>query len=189
MGFKEDFKYFTEHLAPVRSEWEFVTSASGSLAIETPVIHVGVNVTGGGLWVKNSRTNTAETLKYGGIGGSVGVGLVPVPFDFSFSIPQMPSAGVIYKFPFAGRSLSLGELKGAFVMIEVSGDVGAGLSGALMFLGGSTFWSSVAGTVSAGAMQIPTLLATSNACVRFGGLTASLIPVSAGVNLYVGGVF
>lgn len=30
--------------------------------------------------------------------------------------------------------------------------------------------------------------ATSCACVRFGGLTASLIPVSAGINLYVGGV-
>lgn len=188
MGFKEDFKSFIENLAPVRSEWEFVTSANGSLVIETPIVHVGVNATGGGLWIKNSRNNTTATLKYGGIGGSVGVGLVPCPFDFSFSIPQMPSAGVIYKLPYAGRSLSLNEMKGPFVMLEVSGDVGAGLSGALMFLGGSTFWSSVAGTVSGGALQIPALLATSCACVRFGGLTASLIPVSAGINLYVGGV-
>jgi hypothetical protein len=188
MSFKDQFIKFISGLAPVRSEWQFVTSAGGSLVIETPIIHVGVNATGGGLWIQNTKTNTTATLKYGGIGGSVGVGLIPCPFDFSFSIPQFPSAGVIYKLPYAGRSLSLDELKGPFVMLEVSGDVGPGLSGALMFIGGSSFLANIAGTVSGGALRIPALLATSCAVVRFGGLTASVIPVSAGVSVYVGAV-
>ena len=189
MEFEEKFKAFMEGLAPVRSDWEFVTSANGSLAVATPIVRVGVNATGGGLWIKNSKDNTTATLKYGGVGGSFGVELLPSLIDFSFSIPQMPSAGVIYKFPYAGRTLSLSEFEGAFVMFEIFGDVGPGVSGALMFLGCSTFWASVIGLVSEGVLIVPTLMATACACVRFGGLTYSPIPVNAGVNVYIGSIF
>lgn len=188
MGFKENFSAFMKNLAPVRSDWAFSTSANGAIAVETPIVHVGVNATAGGLWIKNIRDNTEVTLKYGGIGGSVGVGLVPCPIDFSFSIPQMPSRGIIFKLPYAGKTLSLNELKGEFVMLEISGDVGPGGSGALMFLGCSTFWSTLAGSLSFGALQVPALMATANACVMFGGMTVSIIPVSANVTVYVGAV-
>lgn len=118
----------------------------------------------------------------------MGVSLVPTVADFAFSLPQMPSAGKIYKLPFAGRSLSLREMRGLFVMIDISGDVGPGGSGSVIFLGGSYIAASVAGVVSAGILQLPAILATCNAVVCFGGITASLIPVNASVNFYVGAV-
>lgn len=175
-------------LNPVQTDWSFVTSANGALAVKTPIVNVGANATGGAIWIKNESKGSTQSLKYGGAGGSVGVSLVPTIIDFAFSLPQMPSAGKIYKLPFAGRSLSFGEMKGLFVMLDFSGDVGPGGSGSIIFLGGSYIASSIAGFASAGALQIPAVLATCNAAVCFGGLTASLIPVNASINLYVGAV-
>lgn len=117
---------------------------------------------------------------------TVGVSLIPTIVDFSFSLPQMPSSGVIYKLAFAGKTLSFSELQGLFVMVDISGDVGPGGSGSIMFLGGSYLISSIAGFASAGALQIPAILATCNAAVCFGGLTASVIPANASITCYLG---
>ncbi|MHC1742351.1 MAG: hypothetical protein AB9873_04875 [Syntrophobacteraceae bacterium] len=172
----------------VRSEWSFVTSAGGDLSIATPVVHVGVNATGGALWVQRDSESSPRSLKYGGVGGSVGLSLVPFPGNFSFSIPQMPSSGRIYRLPFAGSSLSLDELTGAFALIEVSGDVGPGGSGCVMFIGGSTVAAlSTVGPLGS-MLEVALFLATCNACVCFGGMTATLIPVNASVNCYLGGI-
>lgn len=189
MGFEERFRSALARLRPVESDWKFKTSAGGDLTISTPIARVGVNATGGALWVQRDSDANPTTLRYGGIGGSLGVSLVPTPVNFSFSIPQFPSTGVIYKLPFAGRTLSLNELKGNFVMMELSGDLGPGGSGAIMFLGGSQIASSLAGAVSAGSMAIPALIATSNGAVMFGGMTATVIPVNASVIFYVGAIF
>ncbi len=188
MDFEKKFKQFMSSFNPVQTDWSFVTSANGALAVKTPIVNVGANATGGAIWIKNESNGSTHSLKYGGVGGSVGLSLVPTVIDFAFSIPQMPSAGKIYKLPFAGRSLSLREMKGLFVMLDISGDVGPGGSGSVIFLGGSYIASSVAGLVSAGTMQIPALLATCNAAVCFGGLTASVIPVNASINIYLGAV-
>lgn len=188
MDFEEKFKHFMSGLNPIQTDWSFVTSANGALAVKTPIVNVGANATGGAIWIKNESNGSTHSLKYGGVGGSVGVSLVPTIIDFAFSIPQMPSAGKIFKLPFAGRSLSLKEMKGIFVMLDISGDVGPGGSGSMIFLGGSYLASSIAGALTAGLLQIPAVLATCNACVCFGGLTASVIPVNASVNLYVGAV-
>lgn len=188
MDFEEKFKQFMASLNPVQTNWTFVTSANGALAVKTPIVNVGANATGGAIWVKDEANGSTHSLKYGGVGGSVGVSLVPTPVDFAFSIPQFPSAGRIYKLPFAGRSLSLREMKGLFVMLDISGDVGPGGSGSIIFLGGSWLASSIAGALSAGFLQMPALLATCNAVVCFGGLTASVIPVNASVTVYLGGV-
>ncbi len=73
--------------------------------------------------------------------------------------------------------------------MELAGDLGAGGSGTIMYLGGSYLAGVLAGAASFGALQIPAIIATSNACVRFGGLTATLIPANIGVSFYVGRVF
>jgi hypothetical protein len=142
------------------------------------------------MWVKRNSDTSESQLDFGGIGGSAGLSLIPFPGNFSFSLPQMPNAGTIYKLPFAGSgNLSLSDLKGSFVLLEIAGDAGPGLSGALMFLGGSTIIASMVAVATAGSMQIPALIATSNACVRFGGLTATLLPFNVGISLYVGIIF
>ena len=109
MGFKEEFEKFMKGLSPVQTDRAFVTSANDALAVKTPIVNVGANVTGGAIWIKNEADNSTFSLKYGGVGGSVGVSLIPTPIDFAFSIPQFPSGGRIYKLPFAEMSLSLRE--------------------------------------------------------------------------------
>ena len=101
MDFEEKFKQFMFGLNPIQTGWTFVTSANGALAVKTPIVNVGANATGGAIWIKNEADGSTHSLKYGGVGGSVGVSLVPTPVDFAFSIPQFPSAGRIYKLPFA----------------------------------------------------------------------------------------
>ncbi|MBC7796582.1 MAG: hypothetical protein H7Z37_06900 [Pyrinomonadaceae bacterium] len=189
MSFESELQNVMSRLIIVESDWKFVTSAGGELTIGTPIVHVGVNATGGALWVKRDSDSSETCLRYGGIGGSVSLSLIPSPANFSFSIPQMPSAGRIYKLPFAGRTLSRSEFTGAFVLMEISGDFGPGLSGALMFIGGSLLAAAIAGGASAGTLQIPAIIATSNACARFGGLTATLLPANIGLSFYVGGIF
>lgn len=189
MGFEERFKAIMAGLTPVKSDWKFKTSAGGDLTVSTPIARVGINATGGALWVQRDADPNPTTLRYGGIGGSLGVSLVPTPVNFSFSIPQMPSKGVIYKLPFAGRTLSSNELKGTFIQIEIAGDFGPGGSSSLMFLGGSYLAGVFASTLSFGTMQIPAMIATSNACVFFGGMTVSIIPANASVVFYVGRIF
>lgn len=163
--------------------WEFVTSGGGELAIGTPVAKVSVAGTLGAIWIKYGKGGKPIRLTYGGLGGSIGLSLVPFPGNFSFSIPAMPSAGVIYKMPFAGKTLSESEFKGGLVMMELCGDLGPGLSGAVMFVGGNPYIAA-----AAGPLTVPALIATSNACVRFGGLTASLLPVNVSTTVYVGGI-
>jgi len=163
--------------------WEFVTSGGAELMVGTPIVRLSVAGTAGALWLKYG---TGRPIRFtsGGAGGSVGLTLVPFPGNFSFSIPAMPSAGVVYKLPFAGKSLSQSELKGTFVMMELCADLGPGLSGAVMFMGGNPYLAAMAGP-----FFIPALIATSNACVRFGGLTATLLPVNASASAYVGAIY
>jgi hypothetical protein len=103
-----------------------------------------------------------------------------------FWIPAMPSKGCIYKMPLAGRTLSVDEMKGGLVIFEVSGDAGAGASGAVMFLGGDLVLSGFVGGVSGGSGQLPLLVATSKACVSFGGMTVIALPYNVGIAIYVG---
>jgi hypothetical protein len=189
MGWEATFRDVMSRMTVTESDWKFVTSGSGELTVGTPVAHLGVNATGGAMWIKRASDTNETRLAFGGLGGSLGLSLIPFPGNFSFSLPQMPNAGTIYKLPFAGRTLSLRELQGAFVLMEVAADAGPGLSGALMFLGGSIIIATMVGAASAGTMQLPALIATSNGCVRFGGLTATLLPFNVGLSVYVGIIY
>ena len=64
--------------------------------------------------------------------------MIPSPVNLSFSITDMPSFGKIYKLPFAGKALSLRELKGGLVIYQLAYDMSIGGSLGLMFLGGGS---------------------------------------------------
>ena len=71
-GFMSSFavKQFLSSLTVKESSWRFVTSAGGELAIGTPVVHVGFNVTGGALWLKDGAAGPVVRLAFAGVGGS-----------------------------------------------------------------------------------------------------------------------
>jgi hypothetical protein len=177
-------------LTITESSWRFVTSAGGELSIGTPIVHVGFNVGSGALWLRDRAASAPINLTFGGVGGSASLNLVPFPANFSFSMPQMPSAGTVYKLPWAGEELSADELKGAFVQFAIAGDFGPGYGQALMFLGGSTRLAAFAALrPGAGSfLQLAAVLATSNACVRFGGMSATLLPGKVGFTAYIGAI-
>lgn len=183
MDVENKIKDLLRTIQVARTPWQFVTSGGGELTVGTPIARLSVGATAGAMWIRYGSDQPIR-LNYGGVGGAVGLSLVPFPGNFSFSLPSMPNAGVIYKLPFAGKTLSKGELTGMFVMMEVCLDWGAGLSGTVMFIGGSPYLVSVPGPLA-----LPALIATSNACVRFGGLTATVLPVNASVNAYLGLIY
>ena len=140
MGIEKTATDWLKAARVTETPWQFVTSAGGELAVGTPIARLSVAGVVGALWVKYGRDGTTQRLTYGGVGASAGFSLVPFPANFSFSIPAMPSAGVIYKLPFAGKALSFNELRGPFVMMQVGVDWGPGVSGSVMFIGGNPEW-------------------------------------------------
>ena len=187
----QEIKGLFSKLTVVESSWKFVTSAGGEVSIGTPVAHVGFNLAGGAIWLKDAAVGGAPMkLTFAGVGGSASLSLVPFPANFSFSMTQMPSSGTVYKLPWAGADLTADELKGAFVQFAVGADFGPGYSQALMFLGGNQRVAALLAMapVAGALVQLAALLTTSNACVRFGGMSASLLPANVGVTAYVGAI-
>ncbi|MCP5450038.1 MAG: hypothetical protein H6972_05665 [Gammaproteobacteria bacterium] len=181
--FEKTFKSIISRLTIRESDWRVVTSAGAALSVNTPIVHAGVNGTVGAIWVKRDSQQTPIRLTYGGLGSSVGLSLVPFAGNFSFSMPNMPSRGRIYKFPLAGSTLSLHELKGPFIEFEVAADSGPGGNLSCMFIGGSRI---IASTSLTPAGYIFDLMATAKAGVIFGGMTATVIPINANITGYIG---
>jgi hypothetical protein len=183
-------KTFISDLSVSESTWRFVTSAGGELSIGTPVVHVGANVTAGAIWLQDGAGGKPIRFTFGGVGGSASLNLVPFPANLSFSMPQMPSSGTVYKLPYAGGTLSESELRGAFVQIGIASDFGPGYGQSLMFMGGSASLAAILNMMPGVGMilNLTALLATSNACVRFGGMSATLLPGNVGLAAYVGAI-
>jgi hypothetical protein len=182
MDLEQTYRDMVSSFSVVESPWTFDTSAGAELVIGTPVARVAVAGTMGAIWVRYHGAGKSTRLTYGGAGASLGVSLVPFPGNFSFSIPQMPSGGMVYKLPFAGKTLSLSELRGVFLLFELAADWGPGASGAVMFIGGNPVLASLVGP----GLYVLAMLATSKACVRFGGMTANALPVNASASVYTG---
>ena len=166
------------------SGWKFVTSTGVSVALGTPIVHIGINGEGGAVYLSRGRERVR--LLYGGFGGSVALALVPTVVNLSFSMVQMPSAGVVYRLPYAGRSVERRELSGGCVLLEIAGDTGPGASGTMMFLGGNQLFAITAGALTQTMGYLPALLATCNAVAFFGGMTATLLPVNVAATVYIG---
>ena len=179
------FNTVLSRFVPRESDWKFVTSAGAMLSVATPVAHLGVVGAGGALWVKRDADPSPTRLTFGSIGGTLGLSLIPSPVNFSFSIPEMPSSGTLYSLFAAGRTLTRDELSGAMIAYEVGADFGPGVSGCLMFIGGN--WSLASAVMGPGAaLAIPVLVASSKAVVRFGGMTATVLPANVSGNFYIG---
>jgi len=181
---------FSKLSAVEESNWQFVTSAGAELSIGTPIVHIGVNATGGALWLRDGAKGAMTRLTYGGAGVGASLSLIAFPANFSFSITDMPSSGKVYKLPWAGGKLSLSELKGTFVSFGAAADFGAGYGESVMFLGCKAIAATAVSVVpiAGNYLQLVALLSTANACVRFGGMSATVLPANLGVTAYMGTV-
>src|SRR5690348_1547478 len=121
-------------------------------------------------WLKEGDEGKPIKWKYGGAVGSLYLSAISFPANFSFSLPQMPSYGRVYQLPYSGKTLSLNELTGAFVLFMGTADTGVGWSGSVMFIGGSSLIANAVGIPTGGMGYVAGLLASSNACVRFHGM-------------------
>lgn len=188
MGIKEKIRKFVASFVK-ESDWKFVTSGGATLSVGTPIKRVGGNATAGAMWVKKDSDESPTKLTFIALGASVGLNQGS-PFNFSFSLPKMPSAGTVYQLPLAGFRLTLSELKGAYLLLEFAGDLGGGGSWATMFVGGNTHIASLIATIPGGPMlYIPAFIASSKGCVSFGGATATLIPANVSATVYSGRIF
>lgn len=86
-------------------------------------------------------------------------------------------------------SLDEEELRGGAVLVDFSVDAGAGRDAAIMFLGGSMAFSAGAAVAALSSLAyIPALIATSNACVCFGGMGVTVLPFNVGASVYIGAI-
>ncbi len=123
----------------------------------------------------------------------MGLSAVPTPINFTYAMPEMPSAGKVYSLPAAGFSLTEGELRGVMVLLEASGDIGPALGGSMMFLGGDPSlaalllaMTSPMGPAVSVTSALMSLLASSEACVCFGGMAHTLIPFNLSLTVSIG---
>lgn len=111
---------------------------------------------------------------------------IPIPINLSFSLPAMPSSGTIYQLPAACGNLTLQDLKGPALLFDSSTDAGAGRTVSVLFIGGSVAFAGAAAIALSALSYIPALLASSNACVSFGRMGASVLPFNVSGSLYLG---
>ena len=166
-----------------KSNWKFVSSSGGEVSVSTPVVRLGIGATKGKLFIKQKTAKKPITLNYSGNGASVGLSLVPTPVKLSFSMREMPSSGVIYKTPNAGKKLTIDEFKGGFVMMNIGADIGAGYSQTLIFLGVNKFFMRL---IFLNPVFFTATILTAEACIRIGGMSANVVPANASLNFYVG---
>ena len=81
------------------------------------------------------RTQDPDPTWYHALGAGVGIGPEDVIGSLSWSPSELPSAGFIGKFPWAGRTLSADEICGNYWFIDLSGGCFEGASVAIMFFG------------------------------------------------------
>lgn len=189
--FLQRIKEFLSQQVFRETPWEFVTSAGGEVSAGTPVAHVGFNATAGALWLRKKPSGAPVKLRFGGVGGSGSVNVIPSPVNLSFSMTQMPSYGTIYDLPRRGDCSTLDELKGCFVQFGFAGDFGPGYGGSFMFMGcdPSAMTSLIGTPASMAAMRIPQVCMSARAFARFHSMSAALLPGNIGSTIYLGGLF
>jgi hypothetical protein len=171
----------------VETGWKFVTSAGADLNISTPVVKLGVVGSGGALYLQKDGDAEVQTLRYGGLGGSFGGQLIPIPFNFDLALKEMPSNGIVFKGPLTNSELSIGDFRGPCLIYQASYQAGPGYSGSLMLMGGSysALLALAGNSVAKAGLEIIT---TCKAVVAFQGMNVNLFPFGGGVSCAIGGV-
>jgi hypothetical protein len=189
--FLQRIKEFLSQQVFRETPWEFVTSAGGEVSAGTPVAHVGFNATAGAVWLRKRPDGAPVALKYGGVGGSGSVNVLPSPVNLSFSMTQMPSSGRVYDLPHRGDCSTLAELKGSFVQFGYAGDFGPGYGWSFLFMGCDALaMASLIGAPPAMVgMRLPQVCMSARAFARFRGMSATLLPGNVGATFYLGALF
>jgi hypothetical protein len=118
--------YLKQWLCPV-NDWEFKGSSGADLS---------AGLFSGHLCILDAKHRSAQSpTRFVGVAGGVGIG----PEDFFGSIAISPSdfwgRGFIGKFPTAGRTLSVDEICGSYMVIDASAGLFLGGSAALLLFG------------------------------------------------------
>lgn len=172
-----------------QSQWAWEGADAGTVNVETPVVNVGVAGTGGRMKIRNTRSGERKELGFVGGGVGIGASLVPSPVNVSGGLAEMPGTGVIYRLPAALSSLEVDEIKGPMIMYEVGADWGVGAGGNLFLCGGSRLaFAGLTNSMTA-ALAFPAFVASCNSMMLVTGMTVTLLPVNAGLNVYVGEIF
>lgn len=119
-------RYVKQWLCPV-NDWSVVGTGGLDLSAWMFCAHycsIGVQ-----------RTQDPDPTWYHAFGAGVGIGPEDVIGSLSWSPSELPSAGFIGKFPWAGRTLSVDEICGNYWFIDLSGGCFEGASAAIMFFG------------------------------------------------------
>ncbi|MBT0956136.1 hypothetical protein IV417_01950 [Alphaproteobacteria bacterium KMM 3653] len=161
------------------SQWEWLGADSGTLNVETPEVNLGVAVTGGQMILRKKGSTEKETVYFGGAGASLGLSAIPSPVNFSFSGQEMAATGTIYRLPASGGSLDIDEIKGPFIMGEVSGDFNVGGSACIMLCGGNRFLATMPNMTAAFALSC-------KAAMVIAGATGTIVPGGISGSAYVG---
>jgi len=78
MDVENKIKDLLRTIQVTRTPWQFVTSGGGELTVGTPIARLSAGATAGAMWVRYGSEQPVR-LKYGGVGGAVGLSLVPFP--------------------------------------------------------------------------------------------------------------
>lgn len=172
------------------SGWQYVTAASGGLAI-------GYVAAGGGSITVRPPGGQDVALYYGGAGGGLGIGakLPRIPkVNISLkgktvtgAAEAFPSTGQVYvSDAVGGRDLMRSDFTGPCMYVEVAAGLIAGGSGTAMLFGLSPAWlAAMVAAPQAGAILQYKLLESARGAILMAGINAGL-QAGAGVAGYIG---
>jgi len=163
------------------SSWIFKTSDGVDLTVGLPVLNLGVVLSGGELYLQDQGSPNVESIRFLGTGTGCGPQPIPIPGNLSFSLTKFWSTGVVYMGPMAGSRLVRSDFRGPCLFCEISAQGGPGISGTVIFLGAPWAMALPVPTVPpVPGVREAAIAATCRAVVFFAGMTASLVPWSAG---------
>lgn len=176
------------------SKWEFITSSTGGVGVAF------VAVEGGKIFMKSPQ-KAAVSFYYGaaGVGLSAGlklpkIGKVQVRgkgVTAAIAPASFPNMGQLYVLDsFKGDDLTISDIQGACVFVEIAGGIIAGVSATAMLVGMDVRW--LAGLVVPLAPTIAyfdyKFLSSAKGLLVMGGATAGL-QAGAGIGAFLGGLY
>jgi hypothetical protein len=124
---KHFLRYLGQVLKPV-NDWKFEGSSGIDISASIFAAHY--------CQLSLSRAGDPEPTVFHAVGAGVGFGLEDFePGSISISPPDFDSLGIVLKYPWAGATLSLDEICGNYLVMDVSGGFMIGGSIAYLFFG------------------------------------------------------
>jgi hypothetical protein len=125
------FRYLKQWLSPV-NDWKFAGSAGIDLSASLLAGHY--------TRLSVQRVDDPEETWFHAIGAGIGIGPEDIAGSLAISPPDFWGPGFVGKFPSAGRSLSLDEICGNYMLLDFSFGLVLGYSFTLLMFGLNTPW-------------------------------------------------